>query len=96
VPQCAQRTYLVETYAGRGSAAQIKAAVERAAAAAAALTASGRTIRHVRSILLRDDETCFHLFTADEPSHVTQVLKRAGIEYDRILEAELITSRVCA
>ena len=82
--------YLVEAYAPRTSGAEVKAAAERASAAAAAVTAAGRRVRHVRSMFLRADETCFHLFEADAAEPVAEVVERAGIECERIVEADFM------
>ena len=55
--------------------------------AADAVAREGTHVRYVRSLLLPNDEICFHLFEADSPAAVGRVSTRAGLRYERILEA---------
>jgi hypothetical protein len=45
-------------------------------------------IRYLRSVLVRADETCFHLFDAVSADAVAEVARRADLRYERIVEAE--------
>lgn len=83
-----RRVYLVEVYASRTRNASIKAAAESASAAAAEISAPGHNVRHPRTLFLRDEETCSHLFEADTVAAVTRALCRPGIESERIVEAD--------
>lgn len=79
------RLYLVEAYASRtATTLELRS---RAADAADALAATGLAIRHVTSILVPSDETCFHLFEADSAETVRRVTVDAGISAPRIVEA---------
>jgi hypothetical protein len=77
--------FLVEIYAPRGSAAPDDAA--RARRAAEAVARDGVAIRYIRSILLPEDETCFHLFEAQSAEAVGRVVERAAFRHGRIVEA---------
>lgn len=77
--------YLVETYASRTSTTGDHRS--RAAGAADAVAATGAAVRHVTSILVPSDETCFHLFEADSADTVRRVVSQAGIPAPRIVEA---------
>jgi hypothetical protein len=82
----ARQVYLVEAYASRTSGVEVKAAAERASAAA---KATG-SVRYLGSIFLPQEETCFHLFEADAIDTVAELVDRADIESDRIVEAEVL------
>jgi hypothetical protein len=84
------RLYVAEAYTSRSSRTDLKAIAERATAAAAAITAPGRPVRYMRTVFLPDDETCFHLFEADAAEQVRQAVRRAGIECERIVQAEQV------
>jgi hypothetical protein len=78
-------TYLVEGYVPGGDIADLQ---ERACATAAAMSSEGHTIRYLRSVVVRSDETCFHLFEAASEDLVAELARRARFGYDRIVEAE--------
>ena len=77
------RTFLVEAYAP--AQAEFTSLLEQARLAAAASEA-GAAIRHLRSILVRDDETCFHLFEAESVAAVTAAMAAAEVRAQRIVE----------
>lgn len=85
--------YLVEAYVSRAARADVRAEAERASAAAFDMNATGRRVRYLRSMFLCEEETCFHAFEADAAATVAAVVERAGIECDRIVEAELLPRR---
>jgi Protein of unknown function (DUF4242) len=78
-------TYLIEAYVAGGDIADLQ---DRARATAAAMRGEGREVRHLRSVLVRADETCFHLFEAASEDVVAELGRRAGLRYERIVEAE--------
>jgi Protein of unknown function (DUF4242) len=80
------RHYLVETYVASGKA-DLPGATARARAAAERLSRSGQGVRYLRSILLPEDETCFHLFEGESRQAVERVSEAAGLGRGRIVEA---------
>lgn len=60
---------------------------EDVSAAAEELTSEGTHVRLVRSILVPEDETCFYLFQAQTGDAVRQVATRAGLRFERVVEA---------
>src|SRR2546428_12610416 len=78
-------SYLAEAYTP--AAAAVVEIEARARLAAAELSAAGTPVRHVRSIFVPDDETCFHLFEADSPEAVVEAARRAGFVGARITRA---------
>ena len=84
------RSYLAEAYTARSRAAEVEAAARRATVAAAALAETGRAVRYVRTVFVPGDETCFYLFEADAAEDVADALRRAGIDCERIVEADLL------
>lgn len=84
------RCYLAEAYTARSNAAELEAAAGRATAAAAALSRTGRAVRYVRTVFVPADETSFHLFEAETVEDVAETVRRARIECERIVEADLL------
>jgi uncharacterized protein DUF4242 len=78
-------TYLIEAYVAGGDSADQQG---RARATAAAMRGEGHEVRYLRSVLVRADETCFHLFEAASEHVVAELARRAGLRYERIVEAE--------
>ena len=84
-------TFLVETYLSRERAAEVEqmaATLERVIQAIVAARAeAGPHLRHVRSYFVPDDETCFHVIEAPSSDVVREIVRRAGITVDRVVEA---------
>jgi uncharacterized protein DUF4242 len=78
-------TFLIEAYVAGGDLDDLE---DRAHAAAAALINEGHEVRYLRSVLVRADETCFHLFEATSIDVVAELARRAEFRYERIVEAE--------
>jgi hypothetical protein len=77
--------YLAETYMPRARAADAAAARRRARSAARELSRQGTIVRHVRTTLLPEDETCFHVFVAESHEDVADACRRAGLGSPRIV-----------
>ena len=80
-------TFLVERYWPGVDLDGLRAAIPKLEAASAAMRESGRSVGHVGSILMPDDEVVFSLFTADDVSAVSELNQRAGLPADRTAKA---------
>ncbi len=78
-------SYLVELYLPRGRSIEDAVALARRAAQAAA--AEGTPVQYVRSLLVAEDETCFHVFQAPTRRAVVEATRRVGLEAARVTEA---------
>jgi hypothetical protein len=78
--------YLIELYVPSSEHAEIAAVTRRVEHAAAELTAAGRPVRLVRSILVPEDETCFLLVEAVTAESVRETAERAALSVDRVVE----------
>jgi hypothetical protein len=78
-------TFLVEAYApGTFDVARAEA---NARAAADRLSGEGVPVHYLRSILVREDETCFHLIESDTKAGALALMRRASLAFIRISEA---------
>jgi len=77
------RTFLVEAYAPAQS--EFDGLLEQARRAGES-HAAGAPVRHVRSILVAEDETCFHLYEAGSLEAIAQAVSAADIHAQRIVE----------
>ena len=80
-------TFLVERYWPDVDLAQLQAALPRLDAAAGAMTAEGRPVVHLGSILMPADHVVFSLFAAADETLVRQLNERADLPADRIAKA---------
>jgi hypothetical protein len=80
-------SYLVEVYLPRLRAGELADATARARLAAVQLAGEGTSIRHLRSIYLPEDETCFHFFEAADAEVVREASRRAALACQRVVEA---------
>ena len=78
-------SWLVEGYAPIST--DLTEVQERAREAASGLTLAGTPVRYVRTIFVREDETCFHVFEAASEGAVRRAASRAALPYERIVEA---------
>jgi hypothetical protein len=79
-------SWLVEAYAPAST--DLAEVEERARRAASTLTLAGTPVRYVRTIFVREDETCFHVFEAASAETVRQTARQARLATQRIVEAE--------
>jgi hypothetical protein len=78
--------YLVESYLPRHELLVRARTVDRVRSAARAVSVQGTPVRHLRSIFIPDDESCFHLFEGPSAEAIEEVSRHAELEYDRIVE----------
>lgn len=86
-------TYLVEAYLARPRDAELAQAARRAQTAAEELTRQGLSVRYLRTLFLPEDETCFHLYEAATADDVREAGRRAGIVFERLVDAVEISAR---
>ena len=79
--------YLVETYVPRGRAHELEAAGRGLRAAIGELEGEGVVVRYVRTTLLPEDETCFHVLEAASAEDVERVCRGAGLDRTRVVPA---------
>jgi hypothetical protein len=77
--------YLVESYLPADDAG-IEEIDLRARAAAEQLTAEGVAVRHLRSILVPEDEMCVLHYEAPSRAFAIVAAQRAGVTSDRVVE----------
>jgi hypothetical protein len=81
--------YVVELYRSRSDSDSLRAAADRLAAGARNASRQG-SVRYLHTIFLPEDETCLHLFEADSEADVRAVARRAGLDVDRVVQAEQV------
>jgi hypothetical protein len=80
-------TFLVEHYWPGVTESGFSAATESLRRAADAIAASGRGLRYLHSTLIPEDEAAFCVFDAASRSLVEEAYARAGVRFERILDA---------
>jgi len=78
-------SFLVELYLPRTTS--LPRAHETARSLSEAARRSGLEIRHVRTLFVAEDETCFHLFEAPSRESLAAAVHGAGLKGARIAEA---------
>jgi len=81
------RPFLAERYLSASAAEVLASLVDRDRAAARAMS-----IRHIQTIYVPADETCFTLFEAPSPEMVSETSDRFGLGYRRVVAAIVIGS----
>jgi hypothetical protein len=79
-------TFLVEVYVPTTELSRVE--IKRVART----LARGRGVRHLRSIFVPQDETCFHLVNGPSAEAVGTAVLSAAIRFERVVEAV----QVCA
>jgi hypothetical protein len=80
-------TFLVEHYWPGVTESGFSAAAESLRTASEAIAAAGGTLRYLHSTLVPEDEAAFCVFRASSRALVEQAYARAGVRYERILDA---------
>jgi hypothetical protein len=80
-------TFLVEQFWPGVTPTDFKRAAERVRASADSMAGDGTAIRFLHSTLVPRDEASFCVLEAASSSLVAEAYRRAGVGYDRILEA---------
>lgn len=87
------RAYLVECFSPGVTRADVEAAARQASRAAARLSATGRPVVYVSSLLMATDEVVLHMFRAPDPEIVREASRRARLDFARVVESVLITAK---
>ena len=75
--------YIVELYVARSDEAAIERGVELTRRAAERLTRGGTPVRHLRSLFVPADETCYVLIEADAAAAAQEAAAAAGLPFER-------------
>jgi hypothetical protein len=79
--------FMVELYVARGDDAAVERGVELTRRAAERLTREGTPVRHLRSIFVPEDETCFFLFEADDADAAQEAARASELPFERAVTA---------
>jgi hypothetical protein len=71
---------------------QLPGAAGAAKSATSDMSAEGTPIRYLRSTFVPSEQKCYCLFEGNSAKDVEQAQTRAGLPFDQIYEAELITA----
>jgi uncharacterized protein DUF4242 len=85
--------YVVERYVPGMTASELRRHIFRAGQAAAALSEEGTPVRHLSSLIVPGDESCYCHFEAVSPEAVEEANVRAGAPFARVVEAYQISGR---
>ena len=83
----ATTTFLVEHYWPGVTESGFSAAAESLRESAEAIAAAGGALRYLHSTLVPEDEAAFCVFHAASRSLVEEAYARAGVRFERILDA---------
>jgi hypothetical protein len=81
------RTFLVEHYWPGVTVEVFRAAAERVRSSAEQLALENDRIAFLHSTLVPEDEAAFCVFSASSPELVVKAYSRAGVAFERILDA---------
>lgn len=84
--------YLVERHLPGITEAQLGAAAAGAKSTTAKMAQEGTPVRYLRSTFVPGEEKCYCLFEGDSEAVVKQAQERAGLPYQRIVEAQHIAA----
>ena len=84
--------YMVERHLPGITNEQLVAAAKSAKSTTAEMTEEGTPVRYLRSTFVPREEKCFCLFEGESEEVVRDANERAQIPYERIHEAEFVTS----
>lgn len=79
--------FMVESYPVGLSAQQLAAATDRAVNVTAQMRGDGIDVQLLQSILVPDEESLFCLFEAPSRQLVEEIVNRAGLPRERVVEA---------
>ena len=84
--------YMVERHLPGITDEQLAAAAAGAKSVTAEMSRSGTPVRYLRSTFVPGESKCYCLFEASSEQVVRDANDRAGIPYERVVEAKLVAS----
>jgi hypothetical protein len=90
------QTYLVERHLPGFTAGQLPDAAGAAKAKSDELRAEGTPVRYLRSTFVPGTEKCYCLFEGESAEAVREANERAGLPFERIVEATPIAAEELA
>jgi hypothetical protein len=84
--------YLVERHLPGFSPNQLPGAAALAKSASDAMAQEGTPVRYLRSTFIPGEDKCYCLFEAPSPEAVRAANERAGLPFERVLEAVFVAS----
>ncbi len=85
-------TYMVERHLPGFTTDQLPVAAGAAKSTTAQMTEEGTPVRYLRSTFVPAEEKCFCLFDGPSVEVVAEANERAGLPFERIIEAAPITA----
>ena len=85
-------TYLVERHLPGFTTDQLPVAAGAAKSTTEQMTAEGVPVRYLRSTFVPGEDKCYCLFDGSSPEIVAEANQRAGLPFERIVEAAPITA----
>ena len=79
--------FVVERYLPGLDCDALLRSLEQLEQAIAQMSSEGTRIRYLGSTIVPDDEACFCQFEADSTNDVAEANRRAGVPFDRIVDA---------
>ena len=79
--------FVVERYLPGLDREALLRSLEQLEQAAAQMRTEGAPVRYLGSTIVPDDEACFCQFEADSANDVAEANRRAGVPFDRIVDA---------
>lgn len=83
--------YLVERHLPGFSADQLPGAAHQAKKATADMRAEGKPVRYERSTFVPGEDKCYCLFEGPSEAEVREANERAGLPFERIVEARHVS-----
>jgi uncharacterized protein DUF4242 len=82
----AMKEFMVELYVSREDAGAVARAAHLTQRAAQHMTRLGTPVRYLRSIYVKEDETCFLLYVADSVDAVREAATATGRPFEHVAE----------
>ena len=86
-----EHTLLVEHYWPGVTAGEFQVAAERVRTSAEAMATADARIRFLHATFVPEDEAAFCVLSAESPELVEEAYRRAGVEFERIVDALELT-----